>query len=31
MARSHYREHIEHNLRRLATAHAETAKVEDAG
>jgi glycerol-3-phosphate acyltransferase PlsX len=31
MARSHYREHIEHNLRRLATALAETAKVEDAG
>lgn len=31
MARSHYREEIEHNLRRLATAHAETAKVEDAG
>jgi glycerol-3-phosphate acyltransferase PlsX len=31
MARSHYREEIEHNLRRLATAHAQTAKVEDAG
>lgn len=31
MARSHYREEIAHNLRRLETAHAETAKVGDAG
>jgi glycerol-3-phosphate acyltransferase PlsX len=31
MARSHYREEIESNLRRLASAHADMVKVEDAG
>jgi len=31
MARSHYAEEIARNLTRLASAHAETAKVEDAG
>jgi len=31
MARSHYREEIAHNLKRLESAHAETAKVGDAG
>jgi phosphate acyltransferase len=31
MARSHYREEIVHNLKRLENAHAETAKVGDPG